>query len=73
MPIHTLGCTFQRLNLAMSPFGPLRQILQRQRMSAFRVCVQPVSATPLVVGWFTEGFDTLDLKEAKALLAELAA
>jgi hypothetical protein len=23
-------------------------------------------------GWFTEGFDTLDLKEAKALLAELA-
>jgi len=24
-----------------------------------------------VCGWFTEGFDTLDLKEAKALLAEL--
>jgi predicted ATPase len=24
-----------------------------------------------VYGWFTEGFDTLDLKEAKALLAEL--
>jgi predicted ATPase len=24
-------------------------------------------------GWFTEGFDTLDLKEAKALLEELAA
>jgi hypothetical protein len=23
-------------------------------------------------GWFTEGFDTLDLKEAKALLDELA-
>ena len=23
-------------------------------------------------GWFTEGFDTADLKEAKALLAELA-
>jgi predicted ATPase len=23
--------------------------------------------------WFTEGFDTLDLKEAKALLEELAA
>jgi hypothetical protein len=23
-------------------------------------------------GWFTEGFDTLDLKEAKALLHELA-
>jgi predicted ATPase len=27
--------------------------------------------TPLY-GWFTEGFDTCDLKEAKALLEELA-
>ena len=26
-----------------------------------------------IYGWFTEGFDTLDLKEAKALLEELAA
>jgi predicted ATPase len=26
-----------------------------------------------VYGWFTEGFDTKDLKEAKALLEELAA
>jgi predicted ATPase len=26
-----------------------------------------------VYGWFTEGFDTLDLKEAKALLDELHA
>ena len=25
-----------------------------------------------VYGWFTEGFDTLDLKEAKALLDVLA-
>jgi predicted ATPase len=25
-----------------------------------------------VYGWFTEGFDTADLKEAKALLGELA-
>jgi predicted ATPase len=25
-----------------------------------------------VYGWFTEGFDTRDLKEAKALLSELA-
>jgi predicted ATPase len=25
-----------------------------------------------VYGWFTEGFDTLDLKEAKKLLNELA-
>jgi predicted ATPase len=26
-----------------------------------------------VYGWFTEGFDTLDLKEAKKLLDELVA
>ena len=26
-----------------------------------------------VYGWFTEGFDTLDLEEAKALLDELNA
>jgi hypothetical protein len=26
-----------------------------------------------VYGWFTEGFDTLDLKEAKKLLDALAA
>jgi predicted ATPase len=26
-----------------------------------------------VYGWFTEGFDTLDLKEARALLDELNA
>ena len=25
-----------------------------------------------IYGWFTEGFDTCDLKEAKALLEELA-
>jgi hypothetical protein len=25
-----------------------------------------------IYDWFTEGFDTLDLREAKALLAELA-
>ena len=30
-----------------------------------------ISAAP-VYGWFTEGFDTLDLKNAKALLDELA-
>jgi predicted ATPase len=26
-----------------------------------------------IYGWFTEGFDTLDLKQAKALLDELGA
>jgi len=26
-----------------------------------------------IYGWFTEGFDTMDLKDARALLDELAA
>jgi hypothetical protein len=32
-----------------------------------------VPVRSLVYGWFTEGFETRDLKEAKALLEELAA
>jgi predicted ATPase len=46
-------------------------------MSLARRCLtqsKPQQARELlapVYGWFTEGFDTLDLKEAKALLAEL--
>jgi hypothetical protein len=33
----------------------------------------PCSCTPRLYDWFTEGFDTRDLKEAKALLDEFAA
>jgi hypothetical protein len=43
--------------------GPRRGTLRR------RGVVKPT----MMYGWFTEGFDTLDLKEAKALLDELAA
>jgi predicted ATPase len=39
---------------------------------ALEVARQQQAIAP-VYGWFTEGFDTLDLKEAKALLEELAA
>jgi len=36
-------------------------------------CGWSLLATALrVSGWFTEGFDTLDLNEAKALFEELA-
>ena len=31
------------------------------------------SAPAPIYGWFTEGFDTRDLKEAKALLEDLSA
>ena len=37
---------------------------------------QPTAARQLlaeIYGWFTEGFDTADLQEAKAVLAELGA
>jgi predicted ATPase len=34
---------------------------------------QPRELLAPVYGWFTEGFDTRDLKAAKALLEELAA
>jgi predicted ATPase len=34
--------------------------------------MRPAILLDPVYGWFTEGFDTRDLKEAKALLEELA-
>jgi hypothetical protein len=34
--------------------------------------VLPAKVLAPVYGWFTEGFDTADLKEAKTLLTELA-
>ena len=33
--------------------------------------MEPSDLLAPVYGWFTEGFDTLDLKEAKKLLDEL--
>jgi hypothetical protein len=35
------------------------------------VLIAPALYEHPIYGWFTEGFDTLDLKEAKALLGEL--
>ena len=46
----------------------LSRLWQRQgKRDAARALLAPI------YGWFTEGFDTADLKEAKALLGELAA
>jgi predicted ATPase len=33
--------------------------------------IKPATFLAPIYGWFTEGFDTVDLKEAKALLDEL--
>ena len=40
------------------------------RLRAIRRPIRPHLLAP-VYGWFTEGFDTADLKDAKALLDEL--
>ena len=53
--------------------GELRAAMSLARL--WRSQGKPLQARELlapVYGWFTEGFDTLDLKEAKALLEELA-
>ena len=50
-------------------------------MASPRILIRPVTSKLAearellapVYGWFTEGFDTLDLKEAKALLDALQA
>jgi predicted ATPase len=45
----------------------LSRLWQRQgKRAAARELLTPI------YGWFTEGFDTADLQEAKALLEELA-
>jgi predicted ATPase len=61
-----------RVNSKQNP-GELRAAMSLARLwrdqgkqDAARELLAPV------YGWFTEGFDTLDLKEAKALLDELA-
>ena len=35
-------------------------------------CAEAYELLAPIYGWFTEGFDTLDLKEAKSLLNQLA-
>jgi hypothetical protein len=60
-------------NNKQSP-GELRAAMSLARL--WRDQGKPQQAVELltpVYGWFTEGFDTRDLKEAKALLEELAA
>jgi hypothetical protein len=56
----------------VAPFAPTEQFpweeaVTRPGTQQARELLAPV------YGWFTEGFDTRDLKEAKALLEELAA
>jgi hypothetical protein len=41
-------------------------------MSMARLRVPRLANLGSVYGWFTEGFDTLDLKQSEALLEDLA-
>jgi hypothetical protein len=65
------------LSRAQPPHGPIfsrTQTWSRSALRRARPCkrVEARDLLALFYGWFTEGFDTLDLKEAKALLGELA-
>jgi predicted ATPase len=57
----------QAKSLELRAATSLARLWQRQGKNAEgRVLLQPI------YDWFTEGFDTRDLKDAKALLEELA-
>ena len=51
----------------------LRAAMSLARLWRDRARLASARTVAPVYGWFTEGFDTRDLKEAKALLEELAA
>ena len=71
MGLHRLGWERTRLGLS-SPSRPYRVALRMARL--WRDQGKRHDARELlapIYGWFTEGFDTLDLKEAKVLLEDL--
>ena len=73
----SMGIFFFRLPKQPGPL--VGNVVLKHAMRAASVCCNafpwPREARDLlapIYDWFTEGFDTLDLKEAKALLDELA-
>jgi predicted ATPase len=70
------GCFCQALDVARQQNAKsleLRAVVSRSRL--FRQQGRPVEARALLAesyGWFTEGFETCDLREAKALLGEVS-
>jgi predicted ATPase len=62
-----VACRQQAKSLELRAAMSLARLWQRQgKRDEARVLLAPV------YGWFTEGFDTADLQEAKALLDALA-
>jgi predicted ATPase len=62
-----LGSDAKRWSLARASISLARLWRDQGKVRQAREVLAPV------YGWFTEGFDTRDLKEAKALLEELGA
>jgi hypothetical protein len=56
--------------MAVSATGPLARFWRGSRGRTDRPRARDLLAP--VYGWYTEGFDTLDLREARALLDELS-
>ena len=73
--VFRLTCLPHRRSSRSYQLATHRDGIRAQRNSLCRWRDQGNAARELlapVYGWFTEGFDTLDLKEAKALLEQLA-
>jgi predicted ATPase len=54
----------------MLAFTALRELLRLWQQQGKRTAAHDLLAP--IYGWFTEGFDTVDLQEAKALLEHLS-
>jgi predicted ATPase len=62
-----IACGQQAISLELRTALSLSRLWQRQGQ-----CTEARQLLAPIYGWFTEGFDTAGLQEAKALLAELA-
>jgi hypothetical protein len=58
--------------LSQGRFGEIVTELRAQREENKQLREEARQMLAEIYGWFTEGFDTKDLQEAKALLEELA-
>ena len=68
-----LFSTLRLLNAAGEQMAAWRTIISRGSGATRASGEEARDLLAPVYGWFTEGFDTLDLKEAKVLLDELHA
>jgi predicted ATPase len=62
-----VACQQQVKSLELRAVMSLSRLWQRQGK-----CTEAAELLAPIYGWFTEGFDTADLQEAKALLEELS-